>query len=290
MKRKMAANGIDKYQLDGQPPTSGPGFGFQVYEDTLDIPLKRKRPTIYFTNSMSDLFHEKMPEEFLARVLAVMEEAQRFNHVFITLTKRPGNAQRMLKKLHPQVLQNLWLGTSVECDCTPCSGRVRSLVKAPAGVHLLSVEPMLGPVGSLPLEGIDWVIGGGESGAHLSKSIAERPSPVGRPTNPAHEWWWEERGLAMPAEAARALGVLVPDGITWVANPAKVPWVRELRDRCAEHDIAFTWKQWGGAKHDIAGRLLDGGGASCDAAGDQDQECSLGHLMTGSTDPWPRPP
>jgi protein gp37 len=132
-----------------------------------------------FVNSMSDLFHRDVPMTFIAQVFAVMATAER--HVFQVLTKRPQRMARLLgewgfqfrnQMVHPEIgngpphaslpLPNVWLGTSIETDRYVF--RADDLRATPAAVRSLSLEPLLGPVPSLDLTGIDWVIVGGESG------------------------------------------------------------------------------------------------------------------------------
>ena len=134
------------------------GFRVAVHEHALDLPILWKRPQRIFVNSMSDLFHEDVPEAFIACVFETMRAAHW--HTFQVLTKR---ADR-LAKLSPQLPWpiNVWMGVSVE---TPrFLGRVKKLREVPAAVRFLSVEPLLDQIPSLPVTGIDWVIVGGESG------------------------------------------------------------------------------------------------------------------------------
>lgn len=147
-----------KYQADGDPRTSGPGFGVAIHPQTLDEPYSWRQPRKVFVNSMSDLFHARVPVEFIQRVFAVMADTPQ--HTYQVLTKR---ASRLPKIAH--LLDwppNVWLGTSVEN--ARVLHRVDDLRKVPAEVRFLSCEPLLGPLPGLDLSGIGWVIGGGESG------------------------------------------------------------------------------------------------------------------------------
>jgi len=245
---RLKAMGSPRYQNDGDPKTSGPGFGFTMHPEALDQPLRWKRPRRIFVNSMSDLFHSDMKVAFLADVFAVMALAEQ--HTFQVLTKRPGRMRSILmapafrhavatrasdRMGEPPFdpcptfdhimgpgwpLLNVWLGTSVE-DQKRADLRVRPLLDTPAAVRFLSCEPLLGPVdiinglGDSWLTGLDWVIVGGESG----------------------------RG----------------------ARPMHADWARSLRDQCDAAGVAFHFKQWG--SHDehgtpmhkkLAGRMLDG--------------------------------
>jgi protein gp37 len=213
------------YQNDGDPRTSGPGFGFTVHRDRFEIPLRWTRPRRIFVNSMSDLFHEQMPVEYIHALFAVMGVARQ--HIFQVLTKRPqlmravlGNpsANYLIRSRGIDLLgsrwdgtpnqwplPNVWLGTSIENN--RWVHRADDLRATPAAVRFLSLEPLLGPLPDLDLTGIDWVIVGGESG-------------------PEH-------------------------------RPIDIEWVRDLRDRCATAGIAFFFKQWGGRTPKSGGRLLD---------------------------------
>lgn len=146
-----------RLQAMGNPRYTN-GFEVTLHQDQLSLPLRWKHPKKIFVNSMSDLFHEDVPDDFIIQAFEVMEKADW--HLFQILTKR---AER-LAKLAPRLSwpDNVWQGVSVEnADYT---WRVESLIKVPAAVRFISVEPLLGPIPSLPLKGISWVIVGGESG------------------------------------------------------------------------------------------------------------------------------
>lgn len=133
------------------------GFEFSLHPERLDQPKQWKKPSMVFVNSMSDLFHEKMPFEFLTSIFSVMEECT--HHTFQVLTKR----HERLVELAPSLRwpKNVWMGVSVENQ--KYAERVDYLRKVPAAVRFLSCEPLLGPL-HLDLSGIHWVITGGESG------------------------------------------------------------------------------------------------------------------------------
>ena len=238
---RLKAMGQANYQKDGDPRTSGPGFGVTCHPHMLDIPLRWKKPRRIFVNSMSDLFHPDVPSDFIAQVFAVMACAPQ--HTFQILTKRPQRMEDLLRHdyvaeegrafttiVHDVIeeqlghreacydtwpLPNVWLGVSIENDTY--SWRANYLRNTPAAVRFISAEPLLGPLPSLDLTGIDWLIVGGESG------------PSARPMHPA--------------------------------------WVRILRDRCDctggtdcradnhrhgcfrsgfdDEHTAFFFKQWG---------------------------------------------
>jgi protein gp37 len=137
------------------------GFQVTLQPDVLQLPKMWRKPRTIFVNSMSDLFHRQVPSEYIGRVFAVMNECH--HHTFQVLTKRSDR----LRELAPTLTwtPNIWIGVSVEN--ADYLGRVRDLQAVDgACIRFLSVEPLLGPIEKLPLERIDWVIVGGESGPH----------------------------------------------------------------------------------------------------------------------------
>jgi protein gp37 len=135
------------------------GFRLTLMPDRLAEPLDRKKPTVFFVNSMSDLFHEKVPFEYIARVFDVMKKAQ--HHTFQVLTKR---AERMAAFCEGrQISPNVWLGVSVENKKYGVP-RIDALRRVDVTTRFLSIEPLLEDVGRLNLRDIHWVIVGGESG------------------------------------------------------------------------------------------------------------------------------
>lgn len=146
-----------RLQAMGKPHYAG-GFKLALHDDALSIPLRWKSPRLIFVNSMSDLFQQDVPLEFIQQVFDVMVRCPQ--HTFQILTKRPQIAAEFADRLvWPE---NVWMGTSVEN--ADVLDRVKDLQRIPAEVRFLSVEPLLGPIPRLPLTGIDWVIVGGESG------------------------------------------------------------------------------------------------------------------------------
>jgi protein gp37 len=143
------------------------GFALTIQPQMLELPLRWKSPQRIFVNSMSDLFHEKVPLEYIQRVFDVMQRAHW--HHFQVLTKR---AER-LEELSPQLRwePNIWMGVSVESN--RYRSRIDELRRTGAKIKFLSLEPLLGPLHDLDLRGIHWVIVGGESG------------PGARPMDPA---------------------------------------------------------------------------------------------------------
>lgn len=169
--KRLKGMGSAKYQNDGDPRTSGPGFALTVHEDALAIPMHWKRPRRIFVNSMSDLFHADLSLSFINDIWRVMECCPQ--HTFQILTKRSKRMMQLLAghahgmALVPHVggwepLPNVWLGVSIESD--HYTFRADHLRNTPAAKRFLSLEPLLGPLPSLNLDRIDWVIVGGESG------------------------------------------------------------------------------------------------------------------------------
>jgi protein gp37 len=171
MSRRLKAMGHPNY-ANGFKPT--------IHENMLEIPLRWKHPQIIFVNSMSDLFHEEVPLEFIFRMFNVMTKAPQ--HCFQVLTKR----SERLREIAPMLPwpPNVWMGVSVEDSVHKY--RIDHLKETGACVKFISFEPLLGPIGDLNLEGIDWVIVGGESG------------PRARPMDP--EWAREIRDKCIKAE------------------------------------------------------------------------------------------
>jgi protein gp37 len=158
--KRLKAMGSAKYQTDGDPRTSGPGFGVSTHTDTVTAPFRWRDPRLVFVNSMSDLFHARVPTEFIQQVFSVMVATPQ--HTYQLLTKRSTRLRRLAHRLPWP--SNVWMGVSVEDAAA--SGRVDDLREVPAAVRFLSCEPLLGSLAGLDLAGIGWVIVGGESGAH----------------------------------------------------------------------------------------------------------------------------
>ena len=188
---RLKRMGQPKYQSDGDPSTSGPGFKLSMHPDALEIPLRWRAGRHIFVNSMSDLFHHDVTDDFIRQVLEIARRTPR--HTYQVLTKRSKRLTALAGTL--EWPSNVWMGVSVEND--RYAFRARHLATVPAAVRFLSCEPLIGPLGSLDLEGIDWVIVGGESG----------------------------KG----------------------ARPLDLGWVRQIREKCAEADVALFVKQLGTA-------------------------------------------
>jgi protein gp37 len=154
-----------------------------------------------FVNSMSDLFHERVPLDYIASVFETMERASW--HTFQILTKRHERMAELASSLPWP--PNVWMGVSIENR--RWTRRADYLREVPSAVRFISAEPLLGKLDGLDLMGIDWLIAGGESG-HRNR-------------------------------------------------PVNVEWIRDLRDRCGEAEVAFFFKQWGGRTSKARGRVLD---------------------------------
>lgn len=204
----------------------------RVVEHLMDQPLRWRKPARIFVNSMSDLFHGKVDDYTIRRVFDVM--AQCPQHTFQILTKRPERMARLLsmwesvgitgEHFYGKPLANVWLGVSAECQDT-FDERTRWLLRTPAAVRWVSLEPLLSAVdcefheidialepdgsgSTAVLGGLDWVVVGGESGPH--------------------------------------------------ARPMDSNWVKSIRDQCQNAGVAFFFKQWGGNNKKQTGRELDG--------------------------------
>jgi protein gp37 len=165
--KRLKAMGSAKYQADGDPRTSGPGFGVAIHHDALEVPYRWRRPRLVFVNSMSDLFHAKVPIGFIRDVFGVIGDTPQ--HTYQLLTKRSTRLRRFADRL--EWPPNLWMGVSVETERE--LDRVDDLRTVDAAVRFISAEPLLGPLDDLGLDGLHWVITGGESG------------PAARPCSPA---------------------------------------------------------------------------------------------------------
>ena len=198
--RRLKATGMVKYRN---------GFAVTTHPDTLEIPLRWRKPRTIFVNSMSDLFHSQIPDQFIRDVFAVMEQAHW--HRYQVLTKRPERVAA-LNPLLPWPAQ-IWLGVSVES--VRHTHRIDLLGQTGAAVKFLSLEPLLAPLPSLNLEGIDWVIVGGESGpgarpmqADWARDIRDQCAAAGVPFH------FKQWGGVFKKRNGREL-----DGETWDEMP-----------------------------------------------------------------------
>lgn len=149
--RRLKAMGVEKYS---------DGFNIRIHSNSLLEPYRWKKPRIIFVNSMSDLFHEKVPIEFIQKVFKVMKDNP--HHVFQILTKRADILNYYDKEGFLNWTHNIWMGVSVESEWT--KNRIELLAQTSARVKFLSCEPLIGSIGKINLDQIDWVIVGGESG------------------------------------------------------------------------------------------------------------------------------
>jgi protein gp37 len=236
MAKRLKGMGQAKYQTDGDPRTSGPGFGVAMHADALTLPLSWRKPQKVFVNSMSDLFHEKVTDEFIAQVFAVMALAPR--HTFQVLTKRHARMRSLLGtdtfrhsvlvEAHRAKwgadadltrwewpLRNVWLGVSAE-DQKWADIRIPALLDTPAAVRWISAEPLLGP--------IDLTRMGPRQFASVLHPSTDQDTNIVR------------RGLdwvVVGGESGRG------------ARPMHPSWARSLRDQCAVGGVPFLYKQHG---------------------------------------------
>jgi len=149
MAKRLQAMGQERYRN---------GFKVTIHHEALDEPYRWKKPRVVFVNSMSDLFHEKIPLEFIQKVFTVMNDNR--HHTFQVLTKRSDRLRELAPLL--EWSENIWIGVTIENN--DYVYRADDLRTVDAAVKFLSLEPLLGPVPDLDLAQIDWVIAGGESG------------------------------------------------------------------------------------------------------------------------------
>jgi len=183
------------------------GFRLTLQPHMLELPLKWKRPNRIFVNSMSDLFHQLVPTDYVRAVAAVMQAANW--HTYQVLTKRSPRLRSLLDRelAHAARCNHIWWGVSVE-NRKYGLPRIDDLLATSAAVKFLSIEPLLEDLGRIPLDGINWVIVGGESGPG--------------------------------------------------AREMKEEWVISIQEQCAERNVPFFFKQWGGVRKKMRGRLLQG--------------------------------
>lgn len=183
-------------------------------EDALTIPLKWRKPRRVFVNSMSDLFHDSVPADFISRVWDVMRQTPQ--HTYQILTKRPARMREVAGVLNRKPLPNAWLGTTVEHADT--LWRLDELRKTPAAIHFVSFEPLLGSVADADLTKIQWAIVGGESGPRarpMDKEWVEEIRDLCREYDTA--FFFKQWGGTNKAKTGRKL-----NGRTWDAMPARI--------------------------------------------------------------------
>jgi len=185
------------------------GFDLRLWEERLDLPLAWKKPRTIFVNSMSDLFHEKVPLAFIQQVFHTMEIASW--HTFQILTKR----SERLAELAPDLSwpPNVWMGVSIETG--KYLWRADHLRKVPAAVRFLSLEPLLGPISAIDLSGIHWVIVGGESGRGARAIEPEWVRAIRKQCRAADvPFYFKQWGGVQKKRNGRVL-----DGRTWDSMP-----------------------------------------------------------------------
>jgi len=198
------------------------GFDLTLRPHKLDEPYSLRGSKRIFVNSMSDMFWEEIPDDYLDTMLRVIENTPQ--HQYQILTKRP---DEMLRHSRRRPLpSNVWAGVTIENQQT--ADRLDILKQVDVPIRFVSAEPLLGPL-ALDLTGIHWLIGGGESGDQISST------EVGR-----------RRALVERVNGR------------WVPKAEGLAWMRSLRDQCLSAGIAFFFKQWGGPTSRSGGCVLDG--------------------------------
>ncbi|MFI7449576.1 DUF5131 family protein [Nonomuraea sp. NPDC049714] len=253
--KRLKGMGSAKYQRDGNPRTSGPGFGLSVHADVLSMPFTWTTPQMVFVNSMSDLFHKDVPEEFIARVWTVMANTPQ--HTYQILTKRHDRMRSIVRRIAwrsatteerqrgvrgsvayvqpdeklndhlgaPRVLPNVWLGVSVE-NQKWADIRIPALLKVPAAVRFISAEPLTGAV---DLNG-QWLDG-------------ECAECQGSGTK-----GWDEGQCSVCAgtgELPRLHWVIAGGESGPGARPMHPGWPRLIRDQCVNAGVPYLFKQRG---------------------------------------------
>jgi len=200
------------------------GFDMTFRPHKLREPFALKQPSLVFVNSMSDFGHVDVPDDYRDKIVDVIEKTPQ--HQYQILTKRPENVLRYTRERR-KLPGNAWIGVSA--GHVSSHKLLETLRQIEAEIRFVSCEPMLSDM-RFDLTGLNWIIGGGESGLHL-----------------------------MDAEIRAQRGMSVRDHHGhWTPREDRVDWARHLRDDCASAHVAFHWKQWGGVRPESAGRVLDG--------------------------------
>lgn len=261
---RLKRMGNVRYQNDGSPKTSGPGFALTLHPDKIHEPLKWKKPRHVFVNSMSDLFHDDVPDVFIADVFVAMACAHW--HTFQVLTKRPrrmahlmnspdfldsvqrgldmtilpySQAETVGKVAWP--LPNVWLGTSVE-DQKRADLRIPLLLETPAAVRFLSCEPLLGPVEVFEKDHRGHENEWDGAAGYICLDCTSEDGPDVRyyeVDQPAIHW------VIAGGESGPDYREMNPD------------WARSLRDQCVEAEVPFFYKQGSGPRSEMH-KELDG--------------------------------
>jgi protein gp37 len=211
MAKRLQAMGVKGYEN---------GFALTLLPNRLEEPLKRTKPTIYFVNSMSDLFHEEIPDDYIRQVFDVIRKAPQ--HTFQVLTKRAERMAAFFKDYASP--KNAWLGVTVE-DRAYGVPRLDWLRRVPAHIRFVSVEPLLEDLGTLNLDGIHWVIVGGESGPKARPMQQEWVLNIKRQCDEQRSAFffkqWGGWGVDGKKRAKKQNGRLL-QGRTWDAVPSLV--------------------------------------------------------------------
>ncbi len=193
------------------------GFKLTILRNRLEEPLRRRKPTVYFVNSMSDLFHKQVPDSYIEEVFDVVQRCPQ--HTFQVLTKRADRLATFFSKRTPP--KNSWIGVSVE-DRKLGVPRIDALRTVNAAVRFLSVEPLLQDIGDIDLTGIHWVIVGGESGPKARPMKLEWVEDIRRQCEDANVDFffkqWGGWGADGKRRSKKANGRLL-DGRTWDGMP-----------------------------------------------------------------------
>jgi protein gp37 len=185
------------------------GFDLRVWPERLEMPLRWRRPRAVFVNSMSDLFHEDIPDHYVAQVFDVMVRAEQ--HTFQILTKRQDRLAELASQLPWR--RNIWMGVTIENR--RFVHRADALREVPAAVRFISAEPLLGPLDGLDLAGIDWLITGGESGPRHRRIDREWVTDLrDRCQNEGVAFFFKQWGGHRPKSGGRRL-----DGREWDQMP-----------------------------------------------------------------------
>ena len=227
MAGRLKRMGQAKYQHDGDPKTSGPGFGLTTHADALDLPLRWRKPRRVFVNSMSDLFHESVSTTFIAAVFEVMRKTPQ--HTYQILTKRHARMRSLSRTAvfgEGWPLPNVWLGVSAE-DQKWADIRVPALLETPAAVRFVSAEPLLGPIRLPFIEEYDgctceYGVPAGYYGMH-ERDCGTAPGPA----------WDRLHWVIIGGESGPG------------ARPMELSWARSLIRQCREAGTAVFMKQTG---------------------------------------------
>lgn len=202
MAKRLKAMGLEKYKN---------GFDVTIHPETLEEPYRWKKSRVVFVNSMSDLFHPDVPVGFIKDVFQVMNENTQ--HVFQVLTKRTDLLLEYDQEGLLEWTENIWMGTSVENDRV--KHRIDTLRKTKAKTKFLSCEPLIGPLSNMNLEGIHWLIVGGESGHSPRPMKPEWVIDIKEQCNKADvPFFFKQWGGRNKKKAGRKL-----DGKTWDQLP-----------------------------------------------------------------------